>query len=268
MSSLLDLKSGDHIQVENTAQDPGWAKWAVSKTRDYLFDQTTNTVEPGHHMMVVRPVNNDRVRVIYLDKKGVKEEDVTLNAGNVIVLAYESPVNGDGAVENARESFDSAYDPLYSTDEHFVLNARGVSCETKAAIAPDTASESTPREVRALNELQMGDHIREESNSTCHLLVVKVIDKSRLQVIHKVPTGVVEEIKSYQPSEIKVFHYKYYYSKTIIVRRAREMPCEAYHTRKSNAEQFVIEARTGEKSVAQAKKKEEEGMWANALQES
>ena len=115
----------------------------------------------------------------------------------------------------------------------------------------------------------MGDHIREESNSTCHLLVVKVIDKSRLQVIHKVPTGVVEEIKSYQPSEIKVFHYKYYDSKTIIVRRAREMPYEAnYHTRKSNAEQFVIEARTGEKSVAQAKKKEEEGMWANALRES
>ena len=98
-SSLLDLKSGDHIQVENTAQDPGWAKWAVSKTRDYLFDQTTNTVEPGHHMMAVRPVNNDRVRVIYLDKKGVKEEDVTFNAGNVIVLAYESPVNGDGLLK-------------------------------------------------------------------------------------------------------------------------------------------------------------------------
>ena len=272
VSSLSDLKPGDHIKAENSSQSPGWGKWTVNKvTLGFFSGPATSTVVSGHHMMVVRPVSKDRVRIIHMTDEGVKEEDIVLNPRDVMLLAYDSPVGGIKAIENARECYDDVYDPLYSNDEHFVIKAKGITYETgsnDAAGNEEAECEGTPQEVRALNELQMGDHIREESNPTHHLLVVKILDASRLQVIHKLnPNGVVEEIKSYQPSQIKVIRYKCYYAKETIVRRAREMPYEAYHARKSNDEQFVIQARTGEKSIELAKKKDDGGMWAKALQE-
>ena len=110
------------------------------------------------------------------------------------------------AVENARASFDTPFDLLYSNDEQFVTNARGLvkGCAGDVAAEDSAPQQETPtgsalREIQSLLELKSGDYIREEHNTTYkhYLIVVDVVDVNRVRVIDKLDTGVVEEIKVY-----------------------------------------------------------------------
>lgn len=264
VGSLLDLNPGDHIQVDNTPRRgwlPSWANFTFGTTSSNAA--TARVVNNGHHMLVVRPINDRSVHVIHMTEAGVKEEDISLHAKNVTVLEYECTHTGEDAVENARGCFESAYDPLYSNDEQFVTDAKGVEEPISAATEETSSSQQTTessenglREIQSLFDLAPGDHIREETNTTYkhHLLVVRVIDVNRVRVIHKLDTGVVEEIKSYRPTQIRVLTYDSPYSEEEIIQRARELPRTPYHVRTSNCEHFVMEARTGERSSAQAQR--------------
>ena len=73
---------------------------------------------------------------------GVKEQEVLLHAKNVIECTHI----GEEAVKNARSSFDTPFDPLYSNDEQFVTNDRGLvkGCAGDVAAEDSTPQQETP----------------------------------------------------------------------------------------------------------------------------
>ena len=93
-----------------------------------------------------------------------------------------------------------------------------IAAEDSTAEKQETPTGSVLQEIPSLSELKSGDHIREECNTTYkhHLLVVDVVDVNRVRV-HKLDTGVVEEIKIYRPNQIRVSDHHSPYSGEQIV---------------------------------------------------
>ena len=86
-----------------------------------------------------------------------------------------------------------------------------------------------------------------------HLLVVKWIDNTRVQVIHKVTDGVKEEILRYRSYDVTVLDYRSRYMGEQAVKRAREImrQQQEYKLLSNNCEHFVTLVRTGEKESEQ-----------------
>ena len=98
--------------------------------------------------------------------------------------------------------------------------------------------------------LKPGDHIRLAICSSGiplyyhHMLVVKVVDESQIQVIHKV-SKVVEEVLTLKPEDITVLDYDCAYTGQEAIDRARQHIGEDFNLLWSNCEHFVTEMRTG-----------------------
>ena len=118
------------------------------------------------------------------------------------------------------------------------------------------------RKIESLTELKPGDHIVvEESRAnllgrkkTHHLLVVKAIDHTHVDVIHSVSDntdGVVDERKRYSPRHVTVLDYETRFTGSAIIERAWDMQRSSKPVSLGdgsawrNSEDFVTEARTG-----------------------
>ena len=100
ISSLWDLKTGDHVQV------PGL------KTSLY-----------HHHMMIVRVLSDTELLVIHSNAdRGVVEEVKTKNAKDVEILKYPCTFSGEEAIERAREFIGklNEYNLAHNNCEHFI----------------------------------------------------------------------------------------------------------------------------------------------------
>ena len=101
--SLLDLKTGDHIVVGGRLK---------------LFY--------GHHLLVVRVIDENRLLVIHKLDVGFVEEARSYKPRQITVLNYECPYDGEEIIRRARVIFgdDEDYGFLRSNCEHFVREAR------------------------------------------------------------------------------------------------------------------------------------------------
>ena len=97
ISSLWDLKPGDHIRVG-----------------EFIT----------HHMLVVAVVDNSQVRVIHQTGHGVEEESVVCKPDDITVLDYECSYTGKKAIQRARERVTQLYSLVFSNCEHFVTEVK------------------------------------------------------------------------------------------------------------------------------------------------
>lgn len=105
---LKELNPGDHIQV------PGGGK------KKSLYD---------HHLLVVRVINSEQIRVIHKTMEdGVVEEVHTYKPEEITVLDYNSKYMGEQAICRAREMANGRlggrYNLLEDNCEHFVFEVR------------------------------------------------------------------------------------------------------------------------------------------------
>ena len=112
---------------------------------------------------------------------------------------------------------------------------------------------SSARTISSLYQLNPGDHIHVEGNFFSagtplfyhHMLVVKVVSESQIQVIHKI-FKVVEEVLFLRPEDITVLDYECHYTEQRAVWRAQRRIGEVeFSLLWSNCEHFVTEVRTG-----------------------
>ena len=100
ITSLYDLGPGDHI-----------------KTNGILYD---------HHMIVVKVISEDTVRIIHKrkDQEAVVEEEVSCRPEDLTLLVYDSPFSGVEIVMKARERIGQTYNLVSANCEHFVTEVR------------------------------------------------------------------------------------------------------------------------------------------------
>ena len=290
ISSLGELQPGDHILVKERPSPQqqkrflgGLSKFIrQSSSSQKLENSGSGTAEgTSYHMLVVKVINAEQIQVIRMTHDGVKEGAKLVNAGDVTVLHYECEFKGERAIENARNRHGDEYDPDINNDEHFVTQARtgtpfSNSCGDESSGASEVKISYTPRPISCLHNLNPGDHIRVRGSGlmlksrfflhsastsrssgkkwaayTHHMLVVKVMDSKRIQIIHKADEGVVEETVTFEPKQITVLDYECKYPGSKAIERARDHHSEKYGLLKSNCEHFVTEARTGSKSCDQ-----------------
>ena len=104
ISSLQELKPGDHIAVMETCME--------------------GIITYKHHLLVVEVVND---KIVAIHKKldvSVVEGTVDYGADEITVLDYDCPYTGKEAIARARERMDQGYSLLTSNCEHFVTEAR------------------------------------------------------------------------------------------------------------------------------------------------
>ena len=91
ITSLYDLGPGDHI-----------------KTNGILYD---------HHMIVVKVISEDTVRIIHKrkDQEAVVEEEVSCRPEDLTLLVYDSPFSGTEIVRRARERIGQSYNRCLPT---------------------------------------------------------------------------------------------------------------------------------------------------------
>ena len=125
----------------------------------------------------------------------------------------------------------------------------------------------TARKIDNLWDLQPGDHIRTRGEmgefiDSCipelsiydhHMLVVRVVSNSKIQIIHKSKSqrGVEEMTIAYQASDIEVLDYECSYTGVKAIQRARERMNQKYSLMFDNCEHFVTEIKTGKKQSIQ-----------------
>ena len=127
----------------------------------------------------------------------------------------------------------------------------------------ETYLSCTVKRIESLWELKPGDHIRVRGELgetysadlriyTHHMLVVKVLSESRIQVVHKTENrGVVVETVRYKPEKIDVLVYECPYDGDKAIERARERMDQDYSLLRGNCEHFVTEVKTGRKKSIQ-----------------
>ena len=103
ISSLQELKPGDHIAVMETCME--------------------GIITYKHHLLVVEVVN-DKIVAIHKKASVVVEGTVDYGADEITVLDYDCPYTGKEAIARARERMDQGYSLLTSNCEHFVTEAR------------------------------------------------------------------------------------------------------------------------------------------------
>ena len=112
ITSLYDLVPGDHIK--------------------------TNGIFIDHHMIVVKVISEDTIRVIRKrkDQEAVVEEEVTCRPEDLTLLVYDSHFSGVEIVMRARERIGQSYNLVFANCEHFVTEVRtemAVSLQVKTA---------------------------------------------------------------------------------------------------------------------------------------
>ena len=137
---------------------------------------------------------------------------------------------------------------------------------TRMATNSETYLSCTAKRIESLWELKPGDHIRVRGELgefletysadlriyTHHMLVVKVLSESRIQVVHKrKDRGVVVETVRYKPEKIDVLVYECPYDGDKAIERARERMDQDYSLWRGNCEHFVTEVKTGRKQSVQ-----------------
>ena len=100
ISSLYDLKPGDHIKVDMGIY--------------------------SHHMIVVRVVSETTIRVIHSSKEAgvVEEKDVQYTPKEITLLVYECPYSRWEIIMRAREHIGESYSLLWSNCEHLATEVR------------------------------------------------------------------------------------------------------------------------------------------------
>ena len=109
--------------------------------------------------------------------------------------------------------------------------------------------------INNLRELNPGDHIRVKGGKadmglefyTHHLLVVRVVNDTTIEVIHNTTEGgvVKELVPCNSPRKITVLDYNYVYTREEVVRRARKRIGNSYNLYNDNCEHFVTEVTSG-----------------------
>ena len=121
IKSLRELKAGDHIRVRGMGDLFLRLSQSVSqlsrKKRKWGRMYT-------HHMLVVKVVDPNRIRVIHKVDTGVVEETESFKADEIRVLQYECRYEGEEAIARARKKFGEEYNLVTSNCEHFVMEAR------------------------------------------------------------------------------------------------------------------------------------------------
>ena len=118
ITSLTELKPGDHIVVEDSAAQP---------------DDKTSGKESSHHLLVVEVANYKYAKVIHsvsAQPRGVIEEEKRILPRYVTVLDYKAQYTGETAVARARHmqalNSSQAKDKMlvWSNSEGFVRQVR------------------------------------------------------------------------------------------------------------------------------------------------
>ena len=116
ITSLTELKPGDHIVVDTSTAQP---------------DDNASGKEVPRHMLVVEAMDYKHAKVIHSMAKmqnGVKEERQRILPHHVTVLDYVSQHNGKAAIRRARkmllENMNSDVEQVWSNSESFVREAR------------------------------------------------------------------------------------------------------------------------------------------------
>ena len=100
ITSLYDLGPGDHIK--------------------------TNGIFIDHHMIVVKVISEDRIRIIHKrkDQEAVVEEEVSYRPEDLTLLVYDSPFSAVEIVRRAHEKMGENYNLVLANCEHFVTEVR------------------------------------------------------------------------------------------------------------------------------------------------
>lgn len=113
ITSLSELKPGDHIRVPPSSRDG---------KRVY-----------SHHQMVVRVADEKTLEVIHNTREqGVCQERTSCRPENVTVLKYWSKYTGHQAVKRAKERIgENKYNLVIENCEHFIFEVRTGKKESK-----------------------------------------------------------------------------------------------------------------------------------------
>ena len=117
-TSLYDLKPGDHIKVD-----------------EGLY---------YHHMIVVKVVSYNTIRVIHNSKEAgrVEEKNVCYTPEDIILLVYSSPYSRQEIIRRARLWIGKEYNLLWDNCEHFATEVRtgeGQSLQVQKAVVVGAA---------------------------------------------------------------------------------------------------------------------------------
>lgn len=119
------------------------------------------------------------------------------------------------------------------------------------------------RKISSLYDLKPGDHIqtpcqlqekKKQLNVYHHLLVVRVVSDTELQVIHNDGTVVVEETKTFSPGEIIVLDYPCAYTAKQAIQRAQSQVGKEWKLLTDNCEHLVTWAKQGKGKSTQVSK--------------
>ena len=131
--SLTELEPGDHILVDTHHWEAG------NEILLDWFSPSFSESDSHHNMLVVRPIDDGRLRVIHVTLGGVKEEELKVDKESITVVQYACRSTGEEAIEHARHYLSLEYD---SNDEDFVTDAKGQvhkdRVDTPVDITPET----------------------------------------------------------------------------------------------------------------------------------
>ncbi len=114
ISSLQDLKPGDHIKYDCILQE---------KKKKILAAM--------HHALVVNVENDAQLMVIHNDGQNVEEELMTIDPNYITVVDYDCVYSGIEAIKRARKRLGDSYNFFSDNCEHFVTWARTGKGESK-----------------------------------------------------------------------------------------------------------------------------------------
>ena len=120
ITSLMELKPGDHIAVDTSLAEP------VAKT---------SHKENSHHLLVVRAIDHTHAQVIHsvaATSHGVKEERKRYSPRHVTVLDYKSIYNREAAITRAKYLHSMNREFVWRDSENFVIE----SCTGKSRVQP------------------------------------------------------------------------------------------------------------------------------------
>ena len=123
ITSLTELKPGDHIQVPATKYHLGLKSYSLSP--DSGPEKCDGKVIT-HHLLVVEAIYESSVKVIHKVIDGIKEEKKRYRPSDVTVLEYKSVYMGQAAIARARKKKEEGekYHFGWSNCEHFVTEVR------------------------------------------------------------------------------------------------------------------------------------------------
>ena len=144
VKSLTELEPGDHIRVPSSKEPSQCSSGFTSSSEiESVSTPLSNIVESSHpesrkgktythHLLVVKPITDRKVKVIHKVKNeneneiSILEETMSIDPRDVTVLEYDTSHTGQEAVERARQKKKEGeeYCLLTKNCEHFVTEVR------------------------------------------------------------------------------------------------------------------------------------------------